>query len=103
MSGHNYILVGHEPEEEPDLLKWAKWFENAPGRIVKQEQIGEYRVSTVFLGMNHNFGDGAPLLFETMVFGGDQDGEYQKRCSTWDEAEAMHAQAVAGVIEEELY
>jgi hypothetical protein len=25
-------------------------------------------VSTVFLGMNHQFGDGPPLLWETMVF-----------------------------------
>lgn len=26
------------------------------------------RVSTVWLGINHRFGDGPPLIFETMVF-----------------------------------
>lgn len=27
-----------------------------------------FDVSTVWLGVNHNFGDGPPLIFETMVF-----------------------------------
>jgi hypothetical protein len=31
-----------------------------------------------------------------MIFGGPEDG-YQRRCSTWDEAEAMHAETVAMV------
>jgi hypothetical protein len=50
--------------------------------------------------MDHQFGDGAPLLFETMIFGGIWDEkEYQERCSTWDEAEEMHARAckLAGI------
>jgi len=37
---------------------------------------------------------GPPLLFETMIFNGPDDGEYQERCSTWEEAEAMHERAV---------
>jgi hypothetical protein len=28
----------------------------------------EVDVSTIWLGINHRFGDGAPLIFETMVF-----------------------------------
>lgn len=38
-------------------------------RVVKQETLpnGKY-VSTVWLGLNHNYGNGAPLIFETMVF-----------------------------------
>ena len=43
----------------------------------------------MFLGLDHSFGGGAPLLFETMVFGGPLDGE-QERYSTWNEAEAGH-------------
>lgn len=46
-------------------------------------------VSTVFLGLNHAFGDGEPLLYETMVFGGPHDGR-QLRCSTREEAVALH-------------
>jgi hypothetical protein len=34
-------------------------------------------------------GDGSPVLFETMVFGGEYD-EYQERYHTYDEAEEGH-------------
>jgi hypothetical protein len=38
-------------------------------KVVKQTTIGAYRVSTVWLGLDHRyFGDGPPLIFETMVF-----------------------------------
>jgi hypothetical protein len=50
-------------------------------------------VSTVFLGLDHRFGDGPPIVFETMVFGGpfDQDCD---RYESWDEAVAGHARIV---------
>lgn len=50
-------------------------------------------VSTVFLGMDHSFGGGPPLLFETMIFGGNHD-RYHERYSTWAEAEAGHEKAL---------
>lgn len=61
------------------------------------DHVGEYFVSTVFLGMNHQWGNGPPLWFETMVFKGEGFGneQLQERCSTWAEAEATHAKAVA--------
>ena len=53
-------------------------------------------VSTFFLGLDHAFGGGPPLLFETMIFGmPERSEEYQERCSTWEQAEAMHERAVA--------
>lgn len=65
-------------------------------RHVAQTNVGPLHVSTVFLGLDHRLmGEGPPLLFETMIFPGDSSGEYQERCSTWDEAEAQHAEAVA--------
>lgn len=55
--------------------------------------IGLSDVSTVFLSMDHSLGgligDGSPVLFETMVFGGEHD-EYQERYHTYDEAEEGH-------------
>ena len=92
MSDH-YVL--HDRTPVPcDLMTWARWFEKAE-RHVAQDQFGDVRVSTVFLGLDHRFGDeGPPLLFETMIFGGEHN-DYQERCSTWDEAEAMHQTAVA--------
>ena len=78
------------PRPEQDLAAWAKWFETAY-RIVKQQQIGASKVSTVFLGLDHNFApSGPPILWETMIFGGPLDQE-QDRCSgTREQAEAMH-------------
>lgn len=92
MSG-KYILSDKKPVIEMDLLKWGVWFEKAD-RIVAKTSIGDMTVSTVFLGIDHNWGEGPPLLFETMIFGGRLDMDYQTRCSTWDQAEAQHAEAV---------
>ena len=89
-----YILVNGEPQACEDLLTWARWFESATEeRIVAQEHIGDVRISTVFLGMDHSGGQGEPLLFETMVFGGTHDGS-QRRYSTRDAAIKGHAQAL---------
>jgi hypothetical protein len=43
-------------------------------RRVFYTEVGEYYVSTMFLGLDHSFGrfigggDGVPILFETMIF-----------------------------------
>ena len=86
----NYILDGHKPVIEPDLHKWANWYETA-NRHVDCSTIGDIRVSTVFLGIDHSFCNSKKQLFETMTFG-DKD-EYCERCETWEEAEKMHKTA----------
>ena len=96
MSALYYVLDGHEPRE-------ATWEEAVPwfarDRAVANDVVGEARVSTVFLVIDHGFGDGeAPVLFESMVFGGPLDGE-QVRYRTWDEAERGHADLLARVKE----
>jgi hypothetical protein len=93
-----YILVGHEPVEEPDLMTWVTWLESAD-RCVRHTEQGDVRVSTVFLGLDHNFGDlfGRPILFETMAFVG-HDSVARDHYRTWDEAEAGHARIVAEVF-----
>jgi hypothetical protein len=89
-----YILDGRIPIPCADFITRARWFQ-ASDRHVAKTDFGDVRVSTVFLGLDRSFGHGPPLLFETMIFGGpfDQD-KYQERCSTWEEAEAQHAEAV---------
>lgn len=86
-----YILNGKTPVECNDLMEWAKQME-VKNRIVEQSQFGDVKVSTVFLGLDHSFGYGEPLLFETMIFGGEHD-QYQDRYSTWDEAVEGHKKA----------
>ena len=93
-----YILDGKRAVKCTDLRVFGQWFETADRRVAL-ETIGEAQVSTVFLGFDHSYGEGPPLLFETMVFGGPLDGE-QDRCSTWDEAEAMHTVMVERVREQ---
>ncbi len=91
-----YILIGQSPVPA-DTMTWAKWFgEGHQQRVVQQTQVNEWAwVSTVFLGLDHNYyDDGPPLLFETMCFWGG-DGQEQTRCSTWLQAEAMHREMVA--------
>lgn len=90
-----YILRDKVPVLASDLLEWATWFETAD-RVVKQEQIGPCFVSTVFLGIDHNFFRGsAPLLFETMVFShGTSNDLWQERASTWELALECHQRGV---------
>jgi hypothetical protein len=90
-----YILDGRNAKPEPDLMKWAKWFEKADRHVAK-DKIGDVRISTVFLGLDHSFGHGDPMLFESMIFGGSLDGE-QNRYSTWEQAEAGHKEFVERV------
>jgi len=73
---------------------WAEWFENEEHRIVEQTPIGPYFVSTVFLGIDHNFSrsDHAPVLWETMVFA--KDGQRRdldcRRYASAEEAREGH-------------
>ena len=91
--GH-WILVDREPVK-CTLLEWGAWFETNE-RIIEHTDIDDVRISTVFLGIDHSFSfdpGGPPILFETMIFGGDHD-QYQTRCATYDEAKKMHTKAL---------
>lgn len=87
-----YRLLGKVAVPCRDVEEWARAFEGRD-RIVAKTDVGTMRVSTVFLGINHRFGPGDPLLFETMIFDDGDDG-YQERYSTWGQAEEGHAKAV---------
>lgn len=99
-----YILKGKKPVREYDLMKWAEWFETADRHVADDYLAtldGEIRVSTVFLGLDHNFsGIGAPLLFETMVFSGPRNNE-MIRSSSWRKALAAHKYMVQTVKDEQ--
>ncbi len=76
-----------------DRDEFAAMFEDPLGRRVAHDSQGDVSVSTVLLCLDHRFGDeGPPLIFETMIFGGDHD-EYQERYSTREQAEEGHRRA----------
>lgn len=88
-----YILRGQTPVKETNLQAWAQCFDSAD-RIVRKTEIPgplKISVSTVFLGLDHNYGppEDGPILFETMVFGGCLH-DTQHRYRTWEEAVAGH-------------
>jgi len=62
-----YILDADRNIVEKSLIDWALWFEISDRKVAFTE-VGKFDVSTVFLGIDHSFDNGIPLLFETMVF-----------------------------------
>jgi hypothetical protein len=88
-----YVLEGRVPRPARSIHEWSQYMETAE-RHVADTQVGDARVSTVFLGTNNSFGFGPPLLFETMIFGGKYD-DFQRRYCTWEEAEQGHQEACA--------
>jgi hypothetical protein len=76
------------------MLIWAQWLEDDKNRRhVGSDQIGQLWVSTVFMGLDHNWSDdGEPILFETMIFTDDKEMHdlHCRRYSTMEEAERGH-------------
>lgn len=96
MSCRRYMLDGEKAVPCDDLLAWARWIETEDCRVA-MDHVGDVRVSTVFLGLDHNFAPGGvPVLFETMVFGGPLHHEME-RYTNWEQAEAGHAAMVERV------
>ncbi len=64
-------------------------------RRVARTKVGTLEVSTVFLVHDHGFGsEGPPVLWETMIFGLEDDDEYTERYRSYDEAVTGHERAV---------
>lgn len=77
------------------LLRWARAFEESDRRVAVTVIWPSVRVSTVFLGINHGWGE-SDVWFETMVFGGPCD-EYCRRYSTYEQAVSGHEMVVEKV------
>lgn len=83
------------------ILRWAQWMGEADHHVA-DTQIGNARVSTVFIGhdmslhLDEYFPEmkkEPPLLWETMVFGGPYDLG-QNRYASYEEAKKGHAKIV---------
>lgn len=94
-----YILKDKIAYPCDSLQEWAEFMECGERRVA-ETSIENVWVSTIFLGLNHNFGGGEPLLFETMVFMREEgalssnDFEPMFRTSNWGDAEQAHKKMV---------
>jgi hypothetical protein len=100
-----------------DTATWEQKLADEEYRFVAQHWVRGWKVSTVWLGLDHNFGGGGPpLIFETMIFApadvtvgrdnavrralpvpADLD-QYQERYPTEAAAQAGHDRALAAVV-----
>lgn len=106
-----YKLIGRLPVPVYDVSEWTKVAEiGTDAWRIAETVVGPLHVSTIFLGLDHNWSpdsDALAVLFETVVLGDDSDmkpptnlrelllgNQYQRRYATWDEAEQGHDAAV---------
>jgi hypothetical protein len=97
---HNAI-----PWPDQKMIQWARIHEQTcreRRQIVKQEDIGDNWLSTVFLGLDHNIayrisGIGGPHIFETMVFGPEREDGYRETADdAYMERYSTRSQALEG-------
>lgn len=93
----DYYNMDGEVISQEEWIAQVSDFEK--GRRVAKDIVDGYFISTVLLGMDHNYsGVGPPLIFETMVFE-DEDflALYCERYATQAEAREGHAMVVAAL------
>jgi hypothetical protein len=97
-----YILDNNHKPVPAEVLVAAKWIEdNLNRKKVGYDELtdingDDIRVSTVFLGLDHTMPwdkDQTPILWETMIFGGEYD-QYQYRYSSYQDALEGHQKAI---------
>lgn len=81
------------------LTEFADAMKDDANRVVAQNMVGELQVSTIFTGIDSNWGGDVPLLFETVVFGLPEDLRPQWSLSTWDESMEVHNMLVKMLTE----
>jgi len=95
---NKYILFFNEETQKFDFClsenqeEFDKFFNS--DRRIALDFFGDVEVSTIFLCFDHSLGgligeDRKPILFETMIFGGEHD-DWCERYHTYDEAMEGH-------------
>ena len=103
------MQIYYDRQGQPmEMMAWARKLEDDPEyQRVAVHWVRGWMVSTVWLGIDHSFGHGAPIIFETMIFPpGDEAGEhgimseeYQDRYATEAAAQAGHDRALSWLRE----
>lgn len=88
-----YILKKGKPVKAKSVKHYHYWSHYSKYNCVKQEHVGDVFVSTVFLGLDHSLRGKIPVLWETMIFGGEHD-QYQERYTSHKDALKGHQTAL---------
>jgi hypothetical protein len=91
-----YILDDNgKPQREPDFGRWLAWMQAHDEPLAETDMAAGVRVSTRFVGFDQRRTQiGAPVLWETMIFGGPHD-LHQVRYTSQAAAMRGHEKAVA--------
>ena len=80
MIDHYTLDANNCPRLAADLHEYYRWKNSLPaetqtgiGVQLAKTVRGGVCVSTVYLGSDHSYDDGPPVLWETMIFGGEHD------------------------------
>jgi hypothetical protein len=93
MSGWYILNKNNKPVPKP-ALEASMWLDkNDHRRTLKRDEIGDILVSTVFLGLDQAWNSDIPVLWETMIFGGEHD-QYQERYTSHKDALEGHKKAL---------
>lgn len=98
MKPHLYVLDENgNPKPIDDVLAWGSWLETTDRQVAEDFVDNRIRVSTIFLGLDHSWDEGPPVLWETMLFGDEgapfQQGE-QMRYRSREDALKGHKRAI---------
>ena len=101
-----YIFDGDKREAVTctDIAAWADFMEHGKRVIGRTTIAGTFVVSTVFLGLDHGFGNGI-VLYETLIFYNPSDverlvsyDETMRRYGTYQGALGGHEEAIQLVL-----
>ena len=107
MLGWNLPHLWYDRKGRPIPMEaWGPLHADKSYQVLAQHWVRGWKVSTIWLGLDHSFGEGPPVIFETMIFApkdehAEEDAErdgldgYQWRYSTEAEAFAGHDRAKA--------
>jgi hypothetical protein len=85
----NYYGFDGQPISQDE---WLRLFNDIGERRVAYDELGPYIVSTVWLGLDHSFGHGPPLIWETIVMDAEGNASEMLRSATRDRAVENHAE-----------
>lgn len=105
---HLYILnEDHTFRLANDIMEWGEFMEKGQEDPLHRHVARSYfyvdgvdycNLSTVFLGIDNGLGERSPMLFESLIFGGEDLDDSMLRYSTWDQARSGHEEFTYRIV-----